>query len=269
QFFPKSVSFTNATATGAGTGTGTAVTLNGRFVSLSSPIHVRTAFLCEFSSNLILRFEFFPKSMEASPTPPPSELHRRHRHRSYTGATVTLNGRLVSFSFSSSCSHCLSLRILFESLVKQLGILSKLGPNLSSSVVLEVLDMGLHDEAEKVRTEAVISMLVMLSWSTLDISSPVIQKIDCLFNVKALIDEMLIFELQEESPPPPPPSPTMRDLMDELRSMRLYIEGQFAEMRQRQDRRTEAINRQGEAIDLLYTNLGITNPRGLIPRSGP
>ncbi|RYR15957.1 hypothetical protein Ahy_B04g072924 [Arachis hypogaea] len=38
--------------------------------------------------------------------------------------------------------------------------------------------MGLHDEAEKVRTEAVISMLVMLSWSTLDISSPVIQKIE-------------------------------------------------------------------------------------------
>ncbi|XLR40015.1 hypothetical protein S83_024675 [Arachis hypogaea] len=37
----------------------------------------------------------------------------------------------------------------------------------------------------------------------------------------------------------------------------------------RQDRQTEAINRQGEAIDLLYTNLGITNPRGIIPRPGP
>ncbi|XLR10347.1 hypothetical protein S83_038285 [Arachis hypogaea] len=38
---------------------------------------------------------------------------------------------------------------------------------------------------------------------------------------------------------------------------------------ERQDRQTEAINRQGEAIDLLYTNLGITNPRGIIPRPGP
>ncbi|QHN81427.1 uncharacterized protein DS421_20g686780 [Arachis hypogaea] len=72
------LSFTNATPTRAGTGA--AVTLNRRFVSFSSPIHVRTAFLCEFSSNVILRFEFFPKTVEASPTPPPSELHRRHRY---------------------------------------------------------------------------------------------------------------------------------------------------------------------------------------------
>ncbi|XLR54504.1 hypothetical protein S83_005176 [Arachis hypogaea] len=70
-------------------------------------------------------------------------------------------------------------------------------------------------------------------------------------------------------PPPPPPSPTMQDLMDELRSMRVYMEDQFADMRQRQDRQTEAINRQGEALDILYTNLGITNPRGIIPRPGP
>ncbi|XLS52238.1 hypothetical protein HN51_012915 [Arachis hypogaea] len=70
-------------------------------------------------------------------------------------------------------------------------------------------------------------------------------------------------------PPPPPPSPTMQDLMDELRSMRVYMEDQFTDMRQRQDRQTEAINRQGEALDILYTNLGITNPRGIIPRPGP
>ncbi|XLR12457.1 hypothetical protein S83_040395 [Arachis hypogaea] len=73
----------------------------------------------------------------------------------------------------------------------------------------------------------------------------------------------------EPPPPPPPPSPTMQDLMDELRSMRVYMEEQFADMRQRQDRQTEAINRQGEAIDYLCTNLGITNPRGIIPRPGP
>ncbi|XLT27569.1 hypothetical protein HN873_058861 [Arachis hypogaea] len=73
----------------------------------------------------------------------------------------------------------------------------------------------------------------------------------------------------QESPPPPPPLPTMQDLMDELRNIRLYMEEQFAEMRQCQDRQTEAINHQREAIDLLYSNLGITNPRGIISRPGP
>ncbi|XLS70275.1 hypothetical protein HN51_027140 [Arachis hypogaea] len=73
----------------------------------------------------------------------------------------------------------------------------------------------------------------------------------------------------EPPPPPPPPSPTMQDLMNELRSMRVYMEEQFADMRQRQDRQTEAINHQGEAFDYLCTNLGITNPRGIIPRPGP
>ncbi|XLV01880.1 hypothetical protein S245_016217 [Arachis hypogaea] len=73
----------------------------------------------------------------------------------------------------------------------------------------------------------------------------------------------------QEPPPPPPPLPTMRDLMDELQSIRLYMEGQFADMRQCQDRQIKAINRQGEAIDLLYINLGITNPRDIIPRPGP
>ncbi|XLT46495.1 hypothetical protein HN873_039099, partial [Arachis hypogaea] len=47
----------------------------------------------------------------------------------------------------------------------------------------------------------------------------------------------------QEPPPPPPPSPIIRDLMDKLRSIRLYMEGQFADMRQRQDKQTEAINR--------------------------
>ncbi|MED6179822.1 hypothetical protein PIB30_004466 [Stylosanthes scabra] len=59
-----------------------------------------------------------------------------------------------------------------------LQVLSKLGPKFSSEVVLEVLDMGLHDEAEKVRTEAAISMPVMVFWSTLDISSPILEKIE-------------------------------------------------------------------------------------------
>ncbi|XLR65193.1 hypothetical protein HN51_007693 [Arachis hypogaea] len=76
-------------------------------------------------------------------------------------------------------------------------------------------------------------------------------------------------QAQSQEPPPPlPPSPTMQYLMDELPSIRLYMAGQFADMRQHQDRQNEAINHQGEAIDLLYTNLGITNPRGIIPRPG-
>ncbi|XLS78280.1 hypothetical protein HN51_062505 [Arachis hypogaea] len=73
----------------------------------------------------------------------------------------------------------------------------------------------------------------------------------------------------QEPPSPPPPSPSIRDLMDELRSIKVYMEEQFADMRQHQDRQTEVINRQGEAIDLLYTNLGITNLRGIIPRPRP
>ncbi|QHO15933.1 uncharacterized protein DS421_10g299220 [Arachis hypogaea] len=36
--------------------------------------------LCEFSSNLTLRFEFFPKSVEASPMPPSLELRRRQHY---------------------------------------------------------------------------------------------------------------------------------------------------------------------------------------------
>ncbi|XLR61216.1 hypothetical protein S83_011888 [Arachis hypogaea] len=87
-------------------------------------VHVRIAYLCEFSLNLSLR--------------------------------------LFVDNHCPWKAKCLSLQVL-----------SKLGPNLTSSVVLEVLDMGLHDETEKVRIEAVISMPVMLFWSTLDISSPV------------------------------------------------------------------------------------------------
>ena len=38
-----------------------------------------------------------------------------------------------------------------------------------------VLDLGLHDEAEEVRTEAAISIPVMVLWSGLDVSSPVFE----------------------------------------------------------------------------------------------
>jgi len=59
-----------------------------------------------------------------------------------------------------------------------LQVLSKLGPSLSTEVVLEVLDLGLRDEAEEVRTEAAISMPVMVLWSGLDVSPPVFERME-------------------------------------------------------------------------------------------
>ena len=38
-----------------------------------------------------------------------------------------------------------------------------------------VSKLGLHDEAEEVRTEAAISIPVMVLWSGLDVSSPVFE----------------------------------------------------------------------------------------------
>ncbi|KAL2323976.1 hypothetical protein Fmac_023034 [Flemingia macrophylla] len=64
-------------------------------------------------------------------------------------------------------TKCLSLRVV-----------SKLGSSLNSKVVLEVLDLGLHDEAEEVRTEAAISMPVMVLWSGIDVSSPVFERME-------------------------------------------------------------------------------------------
>ncbi|KAJ1436334.1 Zinc finger C2H2-type [Sesbania bispinosa] len=59
-----------------------------------------------------------------------------------------------------------------------LQVVSKLGPTLNSEVVLEVLDLGLRDEAEEVRTEAAISMPVMVLWSGLDVSSAVFERME-------------------------------------------------------------------------------------------
>ncbi|CAJ1977648.1 unnamed protein product [Sphenostylis stenocarpa] len=61
-----------------------------------------------------------------------------------------------------------------------LKVVSKLGPSLNSKVVLEVLDLGLRDEAEEVRIEAAISMPVMVLWSVLDVSSPVFERMEYL-----------------------------------------------------------------------------------------
>ncbi|XP_059653895.1 serine/threonine-protein kinase ATR [Cornus florida] len=44
-------------------------------------------------------------------------------------------------------------------------VLAKIGPTSQSGNGLEILDLGLHDEAEEVRIEAVASMPVMVLWS--------------------------------------------------------------------------------------------------------
>ncbi|XLT83438.1 hypothetical protein HN873_005191 [Arachis hypogaea] len=76
-------------------------------------------------------------------------LHQRHRHWSYAGVTITLNGRLVSFSSSSSCSHYFSLRILFETLIKHLFIWYLLCLNASNMFsVIEFVRFNFSAEEE-------------------------------------------------------------------------------------------------------------------------
>lgn len=48
-------------------------------------------------------------------------------------------------------------------------VVSKVGPSLNIESILEVLDLGLHDEADEVRIEAVVSMPVIVLWSGLDV----------------------------------------------------------------------------------------------------
>ncbi|XP_054777127.1 serine/threonine-protein kinase ATR [Prosopis cineraria] len=61
-----------------------------------------------------------------------------------------------------------------------LQVASKLGPSVNNEVVLEVLDLGLSDESEEVRIEAVISMPVMVLWFGHDLLPPVVQRMESL-----------------------------------------------------------------------------------------
>ena len=97
-------------------------------------------------------------------------LQDKHYHADLICAVLKLPWTDMLIAVDNHCpwkAKCLSLHVL-----------SKLGPNLSSKVVLEVLDLGLHDEAEEVRTEAAISIPVMVLWSGLDISSPVFKRME-------------------------------------------------------------------------------------------
>lgn len=69
--------------------------------------------------------------------------------------------------------HC-----LWKTKCLSLQVASKLGPSLNREVVLEVLDLALHDEAEEVRIEAVISIPVMVLWSGHGLLSPVFERME-------------------------------------------------------------------------------------------
>ena len=55
---------------------------------------------------------------------------------------------------------------------------SKIGLSLKTKSILEVLDLGLQDEANEVRIEAVISMLVIVLWSGLDVLRHIFRRLE-------------------------------------------------------------------------------------------
>ena len=55
---------------------------------------------------------------------------------------------------------------------------SKIGPSLKTESILEVLDLGFQDEADEVRIEAVISMLVIVLWSGLDVLRHIFRRLE-------------------------------------------------------------------------------------------
>ena len=55
---------------------------------------------------------------------------------------------------------------------------SKIGPSLKTESILEVLDLGLQDEADEVRIEVVISMLVIVLWSGLDVLRHIFRRLE-------------------------------------------------------------------------------------------
>ncbi|XP_065865824.1 serine/threonine-protein kinase ATR isoform X2 [Euphorbia lathyris] len=59
-------------------------------------------------------------------------------------------------------------------------VLSKLGSSLNPESVLEVLDLGLHDEAEEVRLETMISMPFIVMWSGLGALAQMFRRLEFL-----------------------------------------------------------------------------------------
>lgn len=54
----------------------------------------------------------------------------------------------------------------------------KLGHSIRPEIDTEILDLGLHDETEEVRHEAVISMPVVVFWSGLSVLSHIFRRLE-------------------------------------------------------------------------------------------
>lgn len=79
-----------------------------------------------------------------------------------------------------------------------LQVLSKICPNLNTESDLEVLDLGLHDEAEEVRRAAVILMPVIVSWSGHGVLTHMFRRVEFLgkdehAKVKKVLPFTLVF----------------------------------------------------------------------------
>lgn len=76
-------------------------------------------------------------------------------------------------------SHVFSgLRSPWKTKCTSLQVVSMLGAILKTENILEVLDMGLHDNAEDVRLEAVIYMPMMVLWSGLGILAQMFKRLE-------------------------------------------------------------------------------------------
>ncbi|KAJ7967115.1 serine/threonine-protein kinase ATR [Quillaja saponaria] len=76
-----------------------------------------------------------------------------------------------------------------------LQVASKLGPNLKTETGLEVLDLGLHDEAEEVRIEAVICMPVIVLWSGVCVLPDMFRRIEFLGKDNEKVKKIIPFSL--------------------------------------------------------------------------
>lgn len=92
------------------------------------------------------------------------------------GGNSALMQSLIRLSWTGSQStdtHSLS-----KAKIISLRVLSKMGAVLQGGNDLDILDLGLHDTAEDVRIEAVISMPVILMWSGFGLLSHMFKRLE-------------------------------------------------------------------------------------------
>lgn len=83
---------------------------------------------------------------------------------------------LLKLPWTRSVMHC-EPNHLTKAKCFSVQVASKLADGNSESD-LEVLELGLHDEAEEVRTEAVISMPVIILWTGHQILSHIFRRLE-------------------------------------------------------------------------------------------